>query len=96
MCGLVLDEIALECGHFRLVEEWRIGSAPQIPHIVHLPRDVLPTLRTTCRLHKLVKSVEQSFTAKLLSADIHLAERTVGVQRHGGMEHQIVVAGEIH
>ena len=34
ICRSVVNEIAFECGHAVLVEEWAVLSAPQVPEVV--------------------------------------------------------------
>ena len=94
---LLCDEVALEGGHRRLVEEGRVWTTPEIPHVV----DGLLVLGLICgrpvgETDELIDSVHHSLTRVHLLADTYLTEGLVLVERHGGVEEKIVIVGKVH
>ena len=81
---LVVDEVALEGGHLRLVEEWALRSAPEVEEIV---------LGITCHLGCAVvleggadhhAGLVEQFLAFVAAAgiDLHFLQLSIGRQRH--------------
>ena len=93
----IFDEIAFEGGHLALVEQGRVGPAPQIPIIV--ARVVL--LLGGCivvegRAQQHPDLVEQLASAILAAIDRHVLQRAVGIERHGGVEEEVGIVDAIH
>lgn len=90
-------EIPLESRHAALVEEWAVGSAPQVPE--EIPCSALRTLaigRRECRAHLQLDLLHQFAAAVCVSVYLHLAQTAVGIEGNGGMEQQIAVADREH
>lgn len=78
MGAFVGDEVALECGHLCFVEEWGIGPAPKIPHVVYFVGVVLVVVGHAGRLHESIQSVEEGFAAIGVSCNVNCQERAIG------------------
>jgi len=94
---LVGEEVALECCHTRLVEQRRIGAAPQIPVEI----DCIGTLfgrRVVVgrRAHHHFDFFEKVATLISTSHYFNVLECAVGIERYRRMEQQIGVIYAIH
>ena len=94
---LVGYEVAFECRHARLVEQWRLRPAPEVPEIVG--REVLLRRRGVVvegRAHRHAYVVEKFAPRVEGSSKLHLAECAVGVERHRGVEEEVGVDDGVH
>ena len=95
---LVLKEIAFECGHLRLVEQWTVLAAPQIQEIVDgVIAQFCRCVVGESRAYELSRLLHQFATAVFLAGiELNLFKCAVGIQRHRGMEKKVAVVYGIH
>ena len=98
MRSLIGDEIPLEGGHLRLVEENTVWSAPEVEEIVDT---IVAFFRVGVTLEGRADQhagmVHQVLSAIFLTIiQFHLFQGTVGVERTGCMEQQVMVHNGVH
>ena len=94
---LLGNEVSLEGGHLALVEEGRIGSAPEVPEEVAC-RAALPFFGFVIEgcAHEGFDAAHQFHTLGLAIAHNGFAQAAVFVERHGGVEEQVAIVDAIH
>ena len=97
MQALIRNEITFERSHLVFVERRGIRSAPQIPDVIHGKAFLFFIIFIKIsRTNQLVYLVQQVLPPILFTADIHVLETSILVERHRGMIKQIGIAHQIH
>lgn len=98
VCLLVGEEITLECGHLRLVEQRAVLATPQVEEVVYgILLFVAGCIVGEGRAYEQTRLGHQFLAAvSLVWRKLHFLERTVGIERNGGVEEQIAVVYSVH
>ena len=92
----ILDKITFECGHLRLVEQRRIRPTPHVCVVVYgIFARTFRDVGVESLAHQHSDVVHQFLACEFPVAYKHLFQRTVFVQRHRSVIHQVGVADVI-